>query len=63
MYGQILRRMPLAANDLYLVAVVVPTRAVRGALDVPERVRQLLRISVYSVDENGSVEGPLDAAG
>jgi len=40
----------------------VPIRAVRAALDVSERVRQLLRISVYSVDENGSVEGPLVAS-
>ncbi|GIU95779.1 MAG: hypothetical protein KatS3mg012_2236 [Gaiellaceae bacterium] len=49
MYGQILRRMPIAENESYRFAVVVPTRARDAALRVPRRTRELLRISVYEV--------------
>jgi hypothetical protein len=53
MYGQILRRMPLDADDTsHHFAVVVPTGAAKKAeLRVPARVRQLLRIAVYAIDE------------
>jgi hypothetical protein len=61
MYGQILRRMPLDADDQPVeFAVVVPSgAALRAALRVPERVRELLGISVYSVDEGDLVHGPI----
>jgi hypothetical protein len=61
MYGQILRRMPLEADDeSYAFAVVVPTGAAeRAALRVPARVRELLRIAVYVVDETDAVLGPV----
>lgn len=61
MYGQILRRMPLAADDsASTFAVVVPTGpATRAALRVPERVRNVLRITVYIVDDSSGVTGPL----
>lgn len=61
MYGQILRRMPMDTDDVTVAfAVVVPTGpAERAALRVPERIRQLLRISVYTVSEDDRVSGPL----
>jgi hypothetical protein len=61
MYGQLLRRMPTDEDDEpHRFAVVVPTGAAeRAALRVPTRVRELLRIVVYTVDEAGSVEGPV----
>lgn len=61
MYGQILRRMPIDAEDETVAfAVVVPSGpAERAALRVSERVRQLLRISVYTVSETDAIRGPL----
>lgn len=59
MYGQLLRRMPLADRAAARFAVVVPSESVRAAIRVSERVRQLLRIDVYSVDESGLVAGPM----
>lgn len=61
MYGQILRRMPLHSDDeSFGFAVVVPAGAAqRAAVRVPERVRQLLPIAVYAVDEQDEVAGPL----
>ena len=55
LYGQLLRRMPVEepANTSY--AVVVPDAALKLALDVPERIRQLLGIHVYGVSETGDV--------
>jgi len=44
-YGQLLRRMPLDADDARF-ALVVPAEALRGALRVPHRVRDLLRLDV-----------------
>jgi hypothetical protein len=58
MYGQILRRMPLAEDATAGFAVVVPTRAQAAALRVPARVRALLGIEVFVVDETGVVTGP-----
>ena len=55
MYGQILRRMPIGEDPDARFAVVVPERALRAALRVRPRVRELLRIEVYSVDEQGGV--------
>ena len=54
LYGQLLRRMPIEDSDARF-AVVVPTEALSAALRVPERVRELLRIDVYSVDAEGQV--------
>lgn len=39
MYGQILRRMPIAEDESYRFAAVVPTRARDAALRVPTRTR------------------------
>jgi hypothetical protein len=57
MYGQVLRRMPIADDESYRFAVVVPTRARDAALRVPKRTRDLLRISVYEVTAEGEVRG------
>lgn len=59
MYGQILRRMPLAEDPSPRFAVVVPTRAQHAALRVPPRVRALLSIEVFVVSDEGAVSGPL----
>lgn len=61
MYGQLLRRMPLKVDDeASSFVVVVPTgSAERAALRVPERVRALLRIAVYAVNEEDQVAGPI----
>ena len=61
MYGQILRRMPIGADDDSIrFAVVVPAGAAeRAALRVSPRVRELLRITVYSVTDTDRVVGPL----
>ena len=56
MYGQILRRMPIGAEDGSRFAVVVPTEAVAAALRIPARVRELLRIEVYEVTLEGDVQ-------
>lgn len=58
MYGQILRRMPIAEDAAARFAVVVPTRAGQAALRVPPRVRALLSVEVFVVDDNGAVSGP-----
>lgn len=55
MYGQILRRMPLAADESFRFAVVVPTCAKAAAVRVPKRTRDLLRITVFEVTEEGYV--------
>jgi hypothetical protein len=59
MYGQILRRMPIADDPTAHFAVVVPERARNAALRVPNRVRELLRIEVYVVSDEGAVDGPV----
>jgi hypothetical protein len=55
MYGQLLRRMPPDDVGVASFAVVVPDEAVRLAERVPNRVRDLLRIRVYGVGEDGTV--------
>ena len=55
MYGQILRRMPIAEDATGRFAVVVPLEARAAALRVPKRVRELLRIEIYCVDEQDTV--------
>jgi hypothetical protein len=56
LYGQLLRRMPPEEVGSARFAVVVPAGAVHLAQRVPSRVRQVLQISIYGVDENGKVE-------
>jgi hypothetical protein len=62
LYGQLLRRMPGAegGDPNTRFAVVVPTGAEAAALRVPRRVRDLLRIDVYSVSDDGQVEKVTD---
>jgi hypothetical protein len=55
MYGQVLRRMPIAEDSSARFAVVVPTEALRAALRVPVRLRELLRIDVYEVTAEDEV--------
>lgn len=55
MYGQLLRRMPPGEVGRARFAVVVPRKAVPAAERVSVRVRQLLGIEIYSVDDAGSV--------
>jgi hypothetical protein len=59
MYGQILRRMPFDDDSAARFAVVVPDVAARAALRVKRRVRELLRIDIYTVSEAGEVVGPV----
>jgi hypothetical protein len=57
-YGQLLRRMPAkeSGDSSPRFAVVVPTGSEAAALRVPSRVRDLLRIDVYVVSDEGDVE-------
>lgn len=55
LYGQLLRRMPIADNSASRFAVVVPSAAIRAAARVPPRVRETLRIDVYEVGDDGLV--------
>ena len=58
LYGQLLRRMPAKeiGDSSTRFAVVVPTGSEAAALRVPSRVRDLLRIDVYVVSDEGDVE-------
>ncbi len=58
LYGQLLRRMPAEEVDdpNTRFAVVIPTGAEAAALRVPRRVRDVLRIDVYAVSDDGQVE-------
>jgi hypothetical protein len=58
LYGQLLRRMPAeeVADRNTRYAVVIPTGAEEAALRVPKRVRDLLRIDVFAVNDDGQVE-------
>ena len=58
LYGQLLRRMPAeeVGNRNTRFAVVIPTGAEAAALRVPRRVRDILRIDVYAVSDDGQVE-------
>lgn len=55
LYGQLLRRMPIAEDPHARFAVVVPSQGATAADRVPRRVRELLRIDLYQVDEHGQV--------
>jgi hypothetical protein len=58
LYGQLLRRMPAeeVGNPNTRFAVVIPTGAEAAALRVPRRVRDVLRIDVYTVSDDAQVE-------
>jgi hypothetical protein len=60
LYGQLLRRMPVeeVGDPNTRFAVVIPTGAEAAALRVPKRVRELLRIDVYAVSDDGQVAPP-----
>ena len=63
LYGQLLRRMPAeeVGDPNTRFAVVIPTGAEAAALRVPRRVRDLLRIDVYAVSDDGQVEKLADS--
>jgi hypothetical protein len=54
-YGQLLRRMPETAQERVRYALVVPAETKSAALRVSSRVRELLGIDVYTVDQTGRV--------
>jgi Holliday junction resolvase-like predicted endonuclease len=58
LYGQLLRRMRAeeVGDPNTRFAVVIPTGAEAAALRVPRRVRDLLRIDIYAVSDDGQVE-------
>src|SRR3954447_18320539 len=58
LYGQLLRRMAVedADDPNTRFAVVIPTGAEAAALRVAKRVRELLRIDIYTVSDDGQVE-------
>lgn len=56
MYGQLLRRMSKKSDQNSRFAVVVPDEARKAVLRVPSRIRALLQIDVYSVDQLGEVK-------
>ena len=58
LYGQLLRQMPAeeVGDPNTRFAVVIPTGAEAAALRVPRRVRDVLRIDVYAVSDDGQVE-------
>lgn len=58
LYGQLLRRMPPeeVGEPATRFAVVVPDSAETAALRVPKRVRDALRIDIYTVADDGQVE-------
>jgi len=60
MYGQLLRRMPFDETAATRFAVVVPDTATNAVMRVQRRVRETLRIDVYTVSQDGCVDGPLD---
>ena len=55
LYGQLLPRMPTDQVGTAVFAVVVPDSAVKAAERVPVRVRELLRIEIYGVDDVSAV--------
>jgi hypothetical protein len=62
LYGQILRRMPADEVDdpNARFAVVIPSGAEAAALRVARRVREILRIDIYVVSDDGHVEQLMD---
>ena len=57
LYGQLLRRMPAeeVGDRKTRFAVVIPTGAEEAALRVPKRIRDILRIDIYTVSDDGQV--------
>lgn len=55
LYGQLLRRMPIGEESAARFAVVVPSSAIAAATRVPPRVREILRIDIYEVADDGRV--------
>lgn len=55
LYGQLLRRMPIAEDPAARFAVVVPSEGSKAALRVSARARDLLRIDLFEVDKAGQV--------
>jgi hypothetical protein len=53
--GQILREYPDRRSKSEIYAVVLPDAALKAALRVPQRVRAMLKIHVYTVSKNGRV--------
>ncbi len=63
LYGQLLRRMPaeeVGDPNNTRFAVVIPAGAEVAARRVPRRVRDVLRIDVYTVSDDGQVEKLVD---
>jgi hypothetical protein len=56
LYGQLLRRVPNEEVGKVRLGVVVPEEGRAAALRVQPRVRQLLSIDVFVVDETGTIE-------
>jgi hypothetical protein len=58
LYGQLLRRMPAeeVGDPNTRFGVMIPTGVKAAALRVPRRVRDVLRIDVYAVSDDGQVE-------
>jgi hypothetical protein len=58
LYGQLLRRMPPeeVGEPTTRFAVVVPDSSETAVLRVPKRVRDALRIDIYTVTDSGQVE-------
>lgn len=56
LYGQLLRRMPANEVGKAHFGVVIPREALSAALRVPLRVRNLLHIDVFVVDEREQVK-------
>lgn len=55
LYGQLLRRMPDEDDPAARFAVVVPERIAWAAQRVPPRVRELLRIDLYTVGSDRTI--------
>ncbi|MYR08957.1 hypothetical protein GTV32_23055 [Gordonia sp. SID5947] len=55
--GQLVSRMPTEFDECASFALVVrdERRSVNAAIRAPQRILDLLRISLYAVDENGGV--------
>jgi hypothetical protein len=62
LYGQLLRRMrgEEVGDPNTRFAVVIPTGVEAAALRVPRQVRELLRIDIYAVSDDGHVENLSD---
>jgi hypothetical protein len=54
-YGQLLRRMTPGADE-QRYALVVPVSARRAAERVPPEIRAVLKVDLYVVADDGSVE-------